>query len=121
MSRGSALSCRPGGGPTQHESGIRMVPSVTVTTGVLNDEDRLVNAFGQRVALALRPMTDTLDLPILCGVEMSPIAALVEIKRSPQDVFLYVADPTQRPNWQDALEHIEVVRTSPTSTTRCRF
>jgi len=52
---------------------------------------------------------------------MSPIAALVEIKRSPQDVFLYVADPTQRPNWQDALEHIEVVRTSPTSTTRCRF
>jgi uncharacterized protein YndB with AHSA1/START domain len=44
---------------------------------------------------------------------MSPITALVEIKRSPQDVFLYVADPTQRPNWQDALEHIEVVRTTP--------
>ena len=44
---------------------------------------------------------------------MSPITALVEIKRSPQDVFLYVADPTQGPNWQDALEHIEVVRTTP--------
>ena len=44
---------------------------------------------------------------------MPPITALVEIKRSPQDVFLYVADPTQRPNWQDALEHIEVVRTTP--------
>jgi uncharacterized protein YndB with AHSA1/START domain len=44
---------------------------------------------------------------------MSPITALVEIKRSPQDVFLYVADPTQRPSWQDALEHIEVVRTTP--------
>ena len=40
---------------------------------------------------------------------MPPITALVEIKRSPQDVFLYVADPTQRPNWQDALEHIEVL------------
>ena len=80
----------------QHESGIRMVPSVTVTPGVLNDDDRLpgsgevaplgrtlrtpdfrvvlskargvpllVNAFVQRGALALRPMTDTLDLPNL--------------------------------------------------------
>jgi uncharacterized protein YndB with AHSA1/START domain len=44
---------------------------------------------------------------------MSPITALVEIRRSPQDVFLYVADPTQRPNWQDALEHMKVVRTTP--------
>jgi hypothetical protein len=28
----------------QHESGIRMVPSVTVTNGVLNDDDRLPGA-----------------------------------------------------------------------------
>jgi|SRR5450631_3782801 uncharacterized protein YndB with AHSA1/START domain len=44
---------------------------------------------------------------------MSPITSSVEIKRSPQDVFLYVADPTQRPKWQDAIEHIEVVLTTP--------
>jgi len=44
---------------------------------------------------------------------MPPITALVEINRTPHDVFLYVADPAQRPSWQDALEHIEVVRTTP--------
>jgi uncharacterized protein YndB with AHSA1/START domain len=44
---------------------------------------------------------------------MPPITSSVEIRRSPQDVFRYVADPTARPEWQDALEHIEVVRTTP--------
>jgi uncharacterized protein YndB with AHSA1/START domain len=44
---------------------------------------------------------------------MPPITSLVEIKRNPQDVFLYVADPTQRPKWQDAIEHVQVVRETP--------
>ena len=37
----------------QHESGIRMVPSVTVTTGVLNDDDRLPGS-GEIAPLARR-------------------------------------------------------------------
>jgi uncharacterized protein YndB with AHSA1/START domain len=44
---------------------------------------------------------------------MSPITSLVDIERSPQDVFRYVADPTQRPQWQDAIEHLEVIVTTP--------
>jgi uncharacterized protein YndB with AHSA1/START domain len=41
------------------------------------------------------------------------ITSSVEIKRTPQDVFAYIADPTQRPRWQDAIEHIEVVQATP--------
>lgn len=44
---------------------------------------------------------------------MSPISGSVEIRRSPEDVFRYVADPSNRPQWQDAVERIEVVRTTP--------
>ena len=44
---------------------------------------------------------------------MSPVKGSVEIERSPDDVFRYVADPSIRPDWQDAVERIEVVSTTP--------
>lgn len=44
---------------------------------------------------------------------MSPVKGSVEIERSPDDVFGYVADPSHRPDWQDAVERIEVVSTTP--------
>jgi uncharacterized protein YndB with AHSA1/START domain len=44
---------------------------------------------------------------------MPPIRGSIEIRRSPEDVFNYIADATQRPQWQDAVEKIEVLRSTP--------
>ncbi len=41
------------------------------------------------------------------------IAGSVDIDRTPEDVFGYVADATRRPEWQDAVEKIEVRRSTP--------
>ncbi|MGZ6213792.1 MAG: SRPBCC family protein [Candidatus Limnocylindria bacterium] len=39
---------------------------------------------------------------------MAPITGSVEIARSPQDVFEYVADVTRRSEWQEAVLHVKV-------------
>src|SRR5947209_413191 len=39
---------------------------------------------------------------------MSSITGSVLIRRTPEDVFDYIADPTRRPEWQDAVQRIEV-------------
>jgi uncharacterized protein YndB with AHSA1/START domain len=39
---------------------------------------------------------------------MSSISGSVRIRRTPQDVFDYIADPTRRPEWQDAVQRIDV-------------
>lgn len=39
---------------------------------------------------------------------MSSITGSVQIHRTPEDVFDYIADPTRRPEWQDAVQRIEV-------------
>ena len=44
---------------------------------------------------------------------MSPIRGSVEIGRSAQDVFNYISDATQRPQWQHAVQRIQVERSTP--------
>jgi uncharacterized protein YndB with AHSA1/START domain len=39
---------------------------------------------------------------------MSSITGSVRIRRTPEDVFNYIADPTRRPEWQDAVQRIEI-------------
>lgn len=39
---------------------------------------------------------------------MTSITGSVRIRRTPKDVFDYIADPTQRPEWQDSVQAIEV-------------
>jgi uncharacterized protein YndB with AHSA1/START domain len=44
---------------------------------------------------------------------MSSVIESVEIARSPDDVFRYIAEPTRRPEWQDAVETVKVERLTP--------
>jgi len=39
---------------------------------------------------------------------MSSITGSVRIRRTPEDVFDYIADPTRRPEWQDAVQRIDI-------------
>jgi uncharacterized protein YndB with AHSA1/START domain len=39
---------------------------------------------------------------------MSSITGSVRIRRTPEDVFEYISDPTRRPEWQDAVQRIDV-------------
>jgi uncharacterized protein YndB with AHSA1/START domain len=39
---------------------------------------------------------------------MSSITGSVRIRRTPEDVFDYVADPARRPEWQDAVQRIDI-------------
>jgi Polyketide cyclase / dehydrase and lipid transport len=41
-------------------------------------------------------------------VSMAPITASVEIARSPEDVFAYIADFPRHPEWQDGLVSVTV-------------
>ena len=34
---------------------------------------------------------------------MTPVVASTEISRSPDDVFVYVTDPAQLPEWQESV------------------
>jgi uncharacterized protein YndB with AHSA1/START domain len=43
---------------------------------------------------------------------MSSTTGSVRIRRTPQDVFDYIADPTRLPEWQDAVQRIDVERDS---------
>ena len=49
----------------------------------------------------------------LAGGVLAPILGSVQIRRSPQEVFDYVAAPMQRPHWQDAVVSIEVEHMTP--------
>ena len=39
---------------------------------------------------------------------MSSVTGSVRIRRTPEDVFDYIADPTRRPEWQDAVQRIVI-------------
>jgi uncharacterized protein YndB with AHSA1/START domain len=43
---------------------------------------------------------------------MPAVSGSVEINREPGVVFDYLAEPTNRPQWQDAVRSVEVVRSS---------
>jgi uncharacterized membrane protein len=45
---------------------------------------------------------------------MAPIAMSVEIARSPEDVFAYIADFPRHPEWQDGLVSVTVETDGPT-------
>ena len=45
---------------------------------------------------------------------MAPITASVEIARSPEDVFAYIADFPRHPEWQDGLVSVTVESEGPT-------
>lgn len=43
---------------------------------------------------------------------MANVSGEIDIGRGPAEVFSYVADPRRRPEWQDAVEKIEVETTA---------
>jgi uncharacterized membrane protein len=45
---------------------------------------------------------------------MAPIATSIEIARSPEDVFAYIADFPRHPEWQDGLVSVTVETQGPT-------
>jgi uncharacterized membrane protein len=45
---------------------------------------------------------------------MAPIATSIEIARSPEDVFAYIADFPRHPEWQDGLVSVTVETEGPT-------
>jgi uncharacterized membrane protein len=45
---------------------------------------------------------------------MAPIATSIEIARSPEDVFAYIADVPRHPEWQDGLVSVTVETQGPT-------
>ena len=45
---------------------------------------------------------------------MAPITATVDIARSPEDVFAYIADFPRHPEWQDGLVSVTVETEGPT-------
>jgi len=62
--------------------------------------------------LVVKGFTVIMGAPDTSGVVMA-VTGSVEIKRSPQEVFVYLADPSRRPEWQEAVERIEMVEGTP--------
>lgn len=44
---------------------------------------------------------------------MSSITGSIRIRRTPEDVFGYIADPTRRPEWQDSVQRIDIEHQTP--------